>query len=114
MGRFKILVLLVIMVGSAFAYHEFKVPKKAYKKVTIEYFNNEVQSTTPCSTVYLYYDKNDVEIYREVKKGCCNPIQDNVLDSIDVLRWYFQDALIDPAPRTLEIKPGDLEDTTIW
>lgn len=69
-----VILALLIMVGSAFAYHEFSVPKKAYKKVTIEYFSNDDQITSPCSTVYLYYDKSDVEMYREVKKGCCNPV----------------------------------------
>jgi hypothetical protein len=73
MKRLVVLALL-IMVGSAFAYHEFKVPKKAYKTVEINYYSNDDQITSPCSTVYLYYDKSDVEMYREVKKGCCNPL----------------------------------------
>ncbi len=63
----KILFLVLFLPCLAGAYHEFKVPKKAYRKVTIEYYSNEKEKTSPDSTVYIYYDKYDVEIYRVVK-----------------------------------------------
>ena len=100
----KLLVLFVlILVSISFAYHEFSVPKKAYKKVTIEWFGNEDSKTQPDSTVYLYYDKDGVEIYREVKKGCGNVIGSINADSVYALctTWgtITEDA-IDASPLT--------------
>lgn len=80
----KVMLLLVILVGVSFAYHEFDVPKKAYKKVTMEYFSNVESRTEPDSTVYLYYDKDGIEIYRKVKKGCSNVIGSIGADSLSV------------------------------
>lgn len=76
--------LMVLVAVPVMAYHEFRVPKKAFKKVTIEYFSNDTQKTVPDSTVWIYYDKNDVELYREVKEGCGNVIwQDDSLSYQD-------------------------------
>ena len=71
----KSLIVLILMTSIAFGYHEFQTPKKAYKKVTIEYFSNDKQKTSPDSTATIYYDKNDVEMCRLFKKGCGNVIK---------------------------------------
>ena len=69
-----IALLIVTMPVATWGYHEFKTPKKAFKKVTIEYYSDESKKTSPDSTVTIFYDKNDVEMHREVKKGCGNPV----------------------------------------
>ena len=93
------LVILIIFSASAWAYHEFKVPKKAFMKVTIEHYSNAEQKTSPDSTVVIYYDKNDVEMHREVTKGCGNVV--GGIDSLSVYQgtavgiWAITDDLID-------------------
>lgn len=91
--RWLIWILTVIFMVSIlaieiFAYHEFKVPKKAYKKVTIEHFSNEKSKTKPDSTVTIYYDKDGVEIHREFKKGCSNVIRGWGIDSSSIWQLY--------------------------
>jgi len=101
----KSLVVLILMTSIAFGYHEFQTPKKAYKKATIEYFSNENKKTEPDSTVTIYYDRNDVEMYRQVKNGCSN-----VIDEIDQGFWTTDgDSLVIDSANfidlmTLEIK----------
>lgn len=73
MKRLTILLVLAIAIP-AFAYHEFQTPQKAFKKVTIEYFSNEKAKTEADSTIIIYYDKDGLEIYRDLKKGCGNEI----------------------------------------
>lgn len=92
----------------ASAYHEFKVPKKAYKKVTIDHFSNDKQKTEPDSTVTIFYDKDGVEIHREFKKGCSNIINlwevDSLLNSI---QW-------NGASDTLSMHRGTIIEDAIW
>ena len=93
----KILFLVLFLPCLVGAYHEFKVPKKAYRKVTIEYYSNEKEKTSPDSTVYIYYDKYDVEIYRVVKKGCGNvwDIADSIINADDTIGYQGKAAELD-------------------
>lgn len=81
--RWLIAILVMAIAVPVFAYHEFKVPKKAYRKVTIEHFSNEKAKTKPDSTVTIFYDKDGVEIHREFKKGCSNVIGGWGIEYID-------------------------------
>jgi hypothetical protein len=77
---FVTLLVVAVFASTSWGYREFKVPKKAFRKVTIEYFSNAEQKTSPDSTVTIFYDKDDIEMHREVVKGC-----GNVLGGIDSL-----------------------------
>lgn len=117
--RWLVAMLVMAIAVPVFAYHEFKVPKKAYKKVTIEHFSNDAQKTEPDSTITIFYDKDGVEIHREFKKGCSNilnrgwQIQDDSLmfnldsTSFDSAHWGTLEATI------INITPAQIDDYPI-
>ena len=72
----KTLALLILLSVTAWAYHEFQVPKKAYKKVTTEYFSNDTLKTQPDSTMIVYYGMKIDTVGWYCRKG-------------DVGRWCY-------------------------